>query len=171
MRRHTYPGLTSRSHVARRKKEVPLDRASHKPGSVENGHSSGPCVTTRLKQPTRERRGPRHDSPIWPCCGWGLPSREMLPLARCALTAPFHHHRTRPEGRFLGCLLSVALSVGSRLPGVTWHPALCSPDFPPSRSKLRNSDRLSGADPAEVAAWGLRRSPSRLAAVAGGVRS
>jgi len=24
----------------------------------------------------------------------------------------------------------VALSVGSRLPGVTWHPVLWSPDFP-----------------------------------------
>ena len=30
-----------------------------------------------------------------------------------------------------GGLLSAALSVGSRLPGVTWHPALWSPDFPP----------------------------------------
>ena len=30
-----------------------------------------------------------------------------------------------------GGLLSVALSVGSRPPGVTWHPALWSPDFPP----------------------------------------
>ncbi len=29
-------------------------------------------------------------------------------------------------------LFSVALSVGSRLPGVTWHFALWSPDFPPS---------------------------------------
>ena len=31
----------------------------------------------------------------------------------------------------LGGLLSAALSVGSRLPGVTWHSALWSPDFPP----------------------------------------
>ena len=28
-------------------------------------------------------------------------------------------------------LFSVALSVGSRLPGITWHSALWSPDFPP----------------------------------------
>jgi len=28
-------------------------------------------------------------------------------------------------------LLSVALVVGLRPPGVTWHPALWSPDFPP----------------------------------------
>ena len=68
-------------------------------------------------------------SPIWSCSGWGLPSHEVLPLARCALTAPFHPYR-RPWGR-LGGLLSVALSVGSRPPGVTWHPALWSPDFPP----------------------------------------
>jgi len=30
-----------------------------------------------------------------------------------------------------GGIFSVALSIGSRLPGVTWHPALRSPDFPP----------------------------------------
>jgi len=30
-----------------------------------------------------------------------------------------------------GGLLSAALSVGLHLPGVTWHPALWSPDFPP----------------------------------------
>jgi hypothetical protein len=33
--------------------------------------------------------------------------------------------------RCLGGLLSAALSVGSHRPGVTWHPALRSPDFPP----------------------------------------
>ena len=31
----------------------------------------------------------------------------------------------------LGGIFSVALSVGLRLPGVTWHPAQWSPDFPP----------------------------------------
>jgi len=30
-----------------------------------------------------------------------------------------------------GGFLSAALSVGSRRPGVTWHSALWSPDFPP----------------------------------------
>jgi len=34
-----------------------------------------------------------------------------------------------PRGA-IGGLLSAALSVGSRPPGVTWHPALWSPDFP-----------------------------------------
>jgi hypothetical protein len=30
-------------------------------------------------------------------------------------------------------MFSVALSIGSRRPGVTWHPALWSPDFPPKK--------------------------------------
>ena len=30
-----------------------------------------------------------------------------------------------------GGIFSVALSVDSRPPGVTWHPVLWSPDFPP----------------------------------------
>jgi hypothetical protein len=54
--------------------------------------------------------------------------RKLLPVARCALTAPFHPYRTT---RWRGGFLSVALSVGSRPPGVTWRPALWSPDFPP----------------------------------------
>ena len=32
-----------------------------------------------------------------------------------------------------GGIFSVALSVGSRPPGITWHLALWSPDFPPFR--------------------------------------
>jgi hypothetical protein len=32
--------------------------------------------------------------------------------------------------RTIGGLLSAALAVGFRLPGVTWHSTLWSPDFP-----------------------------------------
>ncbi|CAB1276950.1 conserved protein of unknown function [Candidatus Nitrosacidococcus tergens] len=35
----------------------------------------------------------------------------------------------------IGGLFSVALSVGSRLPGITWHSTLWSPDFPHYLSK------------------------------------
>ncbi|CAI8745325.1 hypothetical protein EMIT0373P_30904 [Pseudomonas chlororaphis] len=45
-------------------------------------------------------------------------------------------------------LFSVALSVGSRLPGITWHSALWSPDFPPPSNFHRGqrlSNRLSAA--------------------------
>ena len=112
----------------KKKKKEPAD----KPGSVVGNHSSGTAVTGSLKRPTRKRRGQRHCLPIWSCSRWGLPSRSVLPPARCALTAPFHPYlaglATRPGG-----ILSVALSVGSRPPGITWHLALWSPDFPPRR--------------------------------------
>ena len=98
-----------------------------KPGSVVDNHSSGTAVTSDLKRPTRRHRGPRHGLPIWSCSEWGLPCHSVLPPARCALTAPFH-----PYPNLWGGIFSVALSVGSRPPGVTWHPALWSPDFPPS---------------------------------------
>jgi len=68
--------------------------------------------------------------------------RELLPVTRCALTAPFHPYRCpRTCHGHLGGILSVALSVGSRRPGVTWHLALRSPDFPPP---VKNRRRLSG---------------------------
>src|SRR5690606_28022307 len=58
----------------------------------------------------------------------GVCRAGLLPGSRCALTAPFHpcHAPLRAVRRYL----SVALSVGSRRPGVTWHRALWSPDFP-----------------------------------------
>ena len=59
----------------------------------------------------------------------GVCRAGLLPGSRCALTAPFHPCHALPEEPF-GGLLSVALSVGSRRPGVTWHRALWSPDFP-----------------------------------------
>tara|TARA_B110000003_G_scaffold114945_1_gene117650 strand:+ start:6917 stop:7045 length:129 start_codon:yes stop_codon:yes gene_type:complete len=42
----------------------------------------------------------------------------MSPLKRWALTPPFHPYQK------IGGIFSAALSVGSRLPGVTWHLAL-----------------------------------------------
>ncbi len=57
-------------------------------------------------------------------CGVG-PARGALLPHHFTLTAP--RAKTRSEGwRYL----SVALSVGLRRPGVTWHLALWSPDFP-----------------------------------------
>ena len=43
----------------------------------------------------------------------------------------------------LGGMFSVALSMGSRPPGVTWRPARWSPDFPP-QSPRKATRRLSG---------------------------
>jgi hypothetical protein len=121
---------------------------------------TSPCASSDLPgspcgPQERARRPARF--PIWSCSRWGLPCRRVLPPARCALTAPFHpcrpQHlprrldRTKPAGPVtngcvLGGLLSVALSVGSRPPGVTWHLALWSPDFPPRRETQRLPGRL-----------------------------
>ena len=95
------------------------------------------CVTAHFERPTREharaaRRSRDCRLPYLVLLRVGFTMPPMLPPARCALTAPFHPYRCA-ETTQLGGLFSVALSVGSRLPGVTWHPALWSPDFPPLR--------------------------------------
>ncbi len=70
--------------------------------------------------------------------------RGLLPATRCALTAPFHPYRClQVTHKHLGGMLSVALSVGSRRPGVTWHLALRSPDFPPPVNRRRLSGELA----------------------------
>ena len=98
-----------------------------KPGSVVDSHSSRRIVTDTLKQPTRRHRGPRHCLPIWSCSRWGLPCRPVTRLAvRSYRTISPLPARLLRHRRYL----SVALSVGSRRPGVTWHRALWSPDFP-----------------------------------------
>src|SRR5882762_3295275 len=59
--------------------------------------------------------------------------------------------------------LSVALSVGSRPPGVTWHRALWSPDFPPSSPACADEDSDCLADswrtPYADMATNARRTP------------
>ena len=113
-----------------------------KPGSVVDSHSSRRTVTGTLEQPTRTRRGQRHEVPIWSCSRWGLPCRSVTGLAvrsyRTISPLPAFRRRRR---RYL----SVALSVGSRRPGVTWHLALWSPDFPRHRRmRAPGMTRLSG---------------------------
>ena len=117
--------------------------------TIHLGRTS-PCASSDLPgspcgQQERTRRPARF--PIWSCSRWGLPCRRMLPPARCALTAPFHPYLPRPvcTCRDIGGLLSVALSVGSRPPGITWHLALWSPDFPPRRETQRLPGRLPRA--------------------------
>ena len=113
--------------------------SADKPGSVWDSHSSRRTVTRTLKQPTRRHRGPRHRLPIWPCSRWGLPYRPVARLAVRSyrtispLPAELLRHRR---------YLSVALSVGLRRPGVTWHRALWSPDFPRHLAMTRLSGRL-----------------------------
>ena len=89
----------------------------------------------------RPVRGLTARSPIWSCSGRGLPCHRVLPPARCALTAPFHPYRRVAEAARLGGLLSVALSVDSRPPGVTWRLALGARTF---LHPCKQGQRLSG---------------------------
>ena len=106
-----------------------------KPGSVEDNHSSGTYVTIRLKRPTRE--------PAWAMRAASHPQSEdrtcvpLVPLFGLAPSGVYravecYHQRGAllPHPftltgivlrRHLGGLLSVALSVDSRPPGVTWR--------------------------------------------------
>ena len=71
-------------------------KLAYKPGSVEDSHSSRTHITARLKQPTRVQRGPRHQDTYLVLLRVGFTLPLMLPLARCALTAPFHPYSQVP---------------------------------------------------------------------------
>jgi len=86
-------------------------------------------------------RGPRRPYSVLLPVGFTVPL--PLPVARWALTPPFHPYR----GRSRGGLLSVALSLGSPPPGVTRHrfsvePGLSSPAAFPHLQE-RPSSRLT----------------------------
>jgi len=118
-----------------------------KPGSVGSDHFSGMPIARHLKRPTRRSSGTgpvpaalKRPPSVWPCSGWGLPGQPGHPGCRCALTAPFHPYLILPQpvgtGRrqAIGGIFSAALSLVSRPVGVTDHPVLWSPDFPPRSS-------------------------------------
>ena len=119
---------------------------AYKPGSVEDNHSSRPDVTIRLKQPTQIQREPRHRISIWSCSEWGFPSPRTVTSRAVRSYRTISPLPSNPEIS-LGGILSVALSVGSRPPGITWHLALWSPDFPPRRSVATAAERLPGRLP------------------------
>jgi len=96
--------------------------SADKPGSVESNHSSGTAVTGSLKRPTRKRPRARHTLPylVLLRVGFTLPQR----VTSCAVRS----YRTfSPLPAEAGGIFSVALSVGSRPPGVTWHSARPEP--------------------------------------------
>ena len=98
---------------------IPLAYASPRSSSDLPGSPCGPHVAAESTA----------RFPIWSCSRWGLPCRWCC-HPRGALL-PHHFTLTGAACAALRRYLSVALSVGSRPPGVTWHRALWSPDFPP----------------------------------------
>ncbi|BEH97842.1 hypothetical protein KB20921_05720 [Edwardsiella ictaluri] len=111
-----------------------------KPGSVVDSHSSRPAIAHWLKQPTRVQYGPYLVNPYLALL------RVEFTVPRSVASRAVRSYRTLsplPDPalqRAIGGLLSVALVVGLRPPGVTWHPALWSPDFPPLRPSPRKDD-------------------------------
>ncbi len=95
--------------------KLKVGKSTCKPGSVVDSHSSGTTVASRLEQPTRIQRESRHADSYSVLLQEGFTLPSLLPVTRCALTAPFHPYRKT------GGIFSVALSFGSRRPGVTWH--------------------------------------------------
>ena len=116
-----------------------------KPGSVVEQSF---IWDARCRAPRATYPGTVRTTPVFPYLvllrtGFTLPC--LLPAMRCALTAPFHPYPTAREQS--GGIFSVALSVGSRPPGVTWRPVLWSPDFPPRPGMDTRSERLPGQLP------------------------
>lgn len=106
--------------------------SAYKPGSVVDNHSSRLKITLKLKQPTRFRCGPHHKEPYL------VLLRVEFTLQPTVTSGPVRSYRTlSPLPTEVGGLLSAALVVGSRLPAVSWHPALWSPDFPPLYPYIR----------------------------------
>ena len=118
----------------------------NKPSSVPlsgEDHSSRAAVTDGLVRPTQDSSGAgRPSSSTWPCSGWGLPCGSCHQKPGALL--PHHFTLTCTAFAAIGGLLSAALSVASRRPGVTRHPALRSSDFPPAASRRRSSLAHSG---------------------------
>ena len=121
-----------------------------KPGSVIDSHSSRTCVTTSLKQPTRLQCGSHHRRPIWSCSERGLPCHKLLPVVRCALTAPFHPYlcifpEENSHRRFALCCTFRRLSPPRRyLAFYPMEPGLSSPRKHKAR-RQRLSDQLQRA--------------------------
>ena len=120
----------------------------------DGNHSSRARVASGLQRPTLGRRTGRPMAAGYPVAlplyaallqvGFSVP--RPLPIARWALTPPFHPCSARREP--VGAVyFSVALSSRSPSPGVTRHLALWSSDFPPATSspKSRRGRRLPGS--------------------------
>ena len=136
----------------------PAAEPAGKPGSVVDSHSSRPCIAAWLQQPTRSRRGSRHGC-LFGLAPDGVCRADPLPDSRCALTAPFHPYRGIFSARRY---LSVALSVGSRRPGVTWHRALWSPDFPRHQHPEECDDATAWPTPSRALSHGDIVAPASI---------
>ena len=104
-------------------------KLADKPGFVmycyKDSHSSRRAITHTLEQPTHWQREQRL-----------LPVYLVLLQMEVAAFHPFRRKLAKKRARRSNRLVSVALFLASRRTAVSRHPALCSPDFPPSLFKV-----------------------------------
>ena len=142
------------AEIARR----PVSRVLSRPRAAGDDHSSGTSVTGRLARPTRAtarkpaRRRPfgrlacRPYAVLLPV-GFTMPL--PLPVARCALTAPFHP--CRPEGRrFAFCGTFPGVAPAGRYP---------APCFRGARTFLPPCRSATGVKGSHPAVWRLLGRP------------
>lgn len=117
-------------------------KLTDKPGSVVDSHSSRPAIAHWLKQPTRVQYGPYLMNPYLALL------RVEFTVPRTVTSRAVRSYRTLsplPDPACAGHRRFALCCTGRGFPpGVTWHPALWSPDFPPLRPSPRRGRRRSG---------------------------
>ena len=124
-----------------------------KPGSVvaqkEPGQSFIWVIRRRIPQATYPGTArTTHYVPLFGLAPSGV--YPAMPVTRHAVRS-YRTISPLPADESAGGIFSVALAVGSRLPVITWHSVLWSPDFPPcTHIKDANTARLPGQLPALI---------------------
>ncbi len=114
-------------------------KSATKPGSVAGGEPPGAVIPLGLTSPSGSSSQPGSGASHAIASLFGLAPDGVYragPVTRPAVGSyPTVSPLPDPERiRAIGGLFSVALSVASRRPAVSRHPALWSPDFPPPSS-------------------------------------
>ena len=119
-------------------------KLTDKPGSVVDSHSSRPAIAHWLKQPTRVQYGPYHVNPYLALL------RVEFTVPRTVTSRAVRSYRTLsplPDPTCVGHRRFALCCTGRGFPpGVTRHPALWSPDFPPLRPSPPEGGRRRSGD-------------------------
>jgi hypothetical protein len=124
-----------RARITRYKRKAPCNPGSVSPLRRDGGHSSGPDVAARLERPTRDgaprrTRDPGRSRRLFGLASGGVCRAGTVTDAAVSSYLTFSPLPVRRAKRAIGGIFSVALSVASRRPGITRHPARRSPEFP-----------------------------------------
>ena len=140
-RRGTSQALQIGQYIRELKRSRPVSRVLS--WAIIHLGPSSPTASSDLPGSPRGQRSPASED------AEALPYLVLLRVGftvpRRVATRAVRSYRTispLPRAEARGGIFSVALSVGSRPPGVTWHPVRRSPDFPPNPKVGRLPGRL-----------------------------